>query len=108
MARKTGETLVRKDEAMEDFEAIAEAKWELANDVYQLQDRGTQDAIDKIQNTLKQHATGHKDFPLSSRVVGQLTFYLAVEAAKDLLFSDIRIAAFEFPEHLCASCGASA
>jgi hypothetical protein len=96
---------------MEEFCMIADAKHELAMDVFDLQDAPTQKAIEKIAAMLDGHAVGTATVGGRTRDIEpdvkiKLTFWLAVEIIKDLAFSDIKLAGFVFPATLCAECGA--
>lgn len=113
MARKTAIDPALT-EAIDDFIAISEAKYEIAKDIYDTQDKLTQEVIDHIVTTLQTYASGtaqvkvgrekqtiqisdeHRDYNL---------LYLAIEIVKDLAFMDIKVANFEFAPGLCASCG---
>jgi len=99
----------------EDFEATSIVKRDMAQDAYDAQDKETQAVIDRITATLQQHATGYITPKIQGSVVpvrvdneylGYNLFYLAVEIVKDLAFVGIRVAKFEFPQSLCASCSA--
>lgn len=116
MARKTLADLdPRLKSAREDFEAVSLVKYEMAKDAYDCQDEETQKVIDRIVATLQQYANGYikvkvgnsfVPMQISNEYLGFNLLYLAVEIAKDLAFVDVRIANFEFPPSLCASCGA--
>jgi len=94
--------------ATEEFESISLVKYEMAKDVYDLQDADTKKVIDKIMDILGQYATGYTtngDVPVTDEYMNYNLLYLAVEVVKDLAFVDIRIANFTFPESMCAVCG---
>lgn len=89
---------------------VSEMKAELAKDVYELQDKETKAAIDKIIGTLRSYSES------SIKVLGEgvdihkLTLdmnllYLAVEVVKDLGLVGYKVANFHFPTELCAACG---
>lgn len=115
MARKTLQDLdPNLKSAIEEFRSISEMKHEMATDAYNLQDATTKKVIDRMVATLRTYATGYVHVTVGKSVVpvkieaeylGMNLFWLAVELAKDLAFSDIQIANFQFPESLCAGCG---
>lgn len=116
MARKTlADIDPRLKSVVEEFHTISEVKHEMASDAYDLQDDETKKVIDRIAATLQLYATGYLHakvggmmvpIPVSNDYLGMNLFWLAVEVAKDLAFSDIQLANFEFPPSLCANCGA--
>lgn len=98
---------------VDEFRSISEMKHEMATDAYNLQDATTKKVIDRMVATLRTYATGYVHVTVGKTVVpvkieaeylGMNLFWLAVELCKDLAFSDIRIASFQWPESLCASC----
>lgn len=103
--------------AMDEFRSTSAIKNEVATDVYNLQTKTTQAAIDKITATLRKHATGYVNLNVGgkaqevkvanadSEYLGFSLFYLAVESVKDMAFVGIRLATFRFPPTLCVSCG---
>jgi len=107
-----------ENEAVEEFKMVSEIKYELAKDAYDLQDDETKAVIDRIVDTLRQYASGYITIQLNppegamvpvkieNKYLGYNLLWLAVEIVKDLAFTDIRVANFEFPQSLCAQCGA--
>jgi len=106
------------DDAIEQYNSVAEIKYELAKAAYDAQNRATRRAIDRIVDTLRVYATGYINVQLQppegalvpvkvdNTYLGYNLLWLAIEIAKDLAFLDIRLADFRFPEALCAKCGA--
>ena len=99
---------------VDEFKELSEVRLEIAQDAYNVQDDETKKTIDRMVATLQQYATGYITAKVNKTAVpvkidhdyiGYNLFYLAVEIVKDLAFMDIRVAEFEFPEQLCASCG---
>lgn len=115
MARKTlGDIDPKLASVVDEFKELSEVRQEIAKDAYDVQDEITQQTIDRITATLQQYATGYITAKVNKTAVpvkidndfiGMNLFYLAVEIVKDLAFMDIRVAEFEFPEQICASCG---
>ena len=115
MARKSIADLKSSDkliaEAVEDFSAVSEIKYELAKEVYDAQDDETKAVIDRILATLQTYATGHINVGagISVKIDGEHLMHnllwLAVEVVKDLALLGIRAENFEFPKGLCAVCG---
>lgn len=122
MGRKTIGDLKSSDkltaDAIEEFKSVSEIKHELARDAYDLQDSETKATIDRIAATLMQYASGYINVQLNppsgsivpvkieNKYLGMNLLWLAVEIVKDLAFVGVQVANFEFPESLCASCGA--
>jgi hypothetical protein len=121
MARKSVADLKsakrKLEQAIEEFEATSEVKYDLAKAAYDVQDAKTQQVIDRIVATLRTYATGYVTFQLApprgaveavkitNEYLGYNLFYLAVEVVKDLAIMGIRVAEFEFPPALCSNCG---
>ena len=115
MARKTLADIDPKlASVVDEFKELSEVRQEIAKDAYDVQDELTQQTIDRITATLQQYATGYitakvnrsaVPVKIDNDFIGMNLFYLAVEIVKDLAFMDIRVAEFEFPEQICASCG---
>jgi hypothetical protein len=114
MARKTAADLNPSMPALDDFEAVSAVKFEMALDVYAVQDEETQKVIDLIAATLRQYSNGHAKLKVSGRfefvpipeeMLNQTLMYLAVEVVKDLAILGIRVANFEFPPNICVTCG---
>lgn len=105
------------EDAIEEFKAVSEMKFELAKDAYERQDSETKATIDRIVSTLRQYATGYINIQLNppegalvpvkldNEYLGYNLYWLAVEIVKDCAFIGIRIANFEFPDTYCAQCG---
>jgi hypothetical protein len=100
--------------ALEEFKSVSLIKYEMARDAYEIQDEETRRAIDRIQGTLMQYATGYIMLKVNKTMVpikidneylGYNLQFLAVEIAKDLAFTGIRLAKFKVPPLYCASCG---
>lgn len=122
MARKSISDLKSTDslteEAVADFKAVSEIKYELAKEAYDMQDEATRLAIDRIMETLQVYATGSITVQLSppkgamipvridNTYLGYNLLWLAVEICKDLAFLDLQVANFQFPPSQCVSCGA--
>jgi hypothetical protein len=99
---------------VDEFTSLSEVRLDMALDAYSVQDEETQAVIDRIAATLQQYATGYVTakvgkaaipVAIDNDLLGYNLFYLAVEIVKDLAFMDIRVAEFEFPDQVCASCG---
>ena len=121
MPRKTLADLGKNEElladAVEQWKAISEVKFELAKEAYELQDIDTKAAIDRIATTIRQFANGYIEVQLNpprghtvpvkidNEYLGMNLFYLAVEIVKDLGFTGVRVAKFKFPPLSCAQCG---
>jgi len=105
------------NDALDDFKAVSEIKYDLAKEAYDMQDEDTQKAIDRIVNTLQIYATGSITIQLSpprgalipvridNTYLGYNLLWLAVEICKDLAFLDLQVANFEFPPSQCVKCG---
>ena len=105
------------EDAVEEFKAVSEIKFELAKDAYDQQDSETKATIDRIVGTLRQYATGYINVQLNppegapvpvkidNEYLGYNLYWLAVEIVKDLAFIGIRVENFEFPDTHCAQCG---
>lgn len=105
------------EDAIDEFKAISEMKYELAKEAYDSQDAQTQVVIDRVVGTLRQYATGYINVQLNppegapvpvkldNRYLGFNLFWLAIEIVKDLAFVGIRVENFEFPPTQCAQCG---
>jgi hypothetical protein len=115
MARKTLAAIDPKlTRVLEEFQAVSLVKYEMARDAYDIQDKDTQAAIDRIHGTLQQYATGYINLKVGRSIVpvkidneylGYNLLFLAVEIAKDLAFTGIRLANFKVPDVYCATCG---
>jgi hypothetical protein len=115
MARKTLADIDPKlSSIVDEFKMLSEVRFEIAQDAYAVQDELTQATIDRMVATLQQYATGYitakvgktaVPVAIDNDYIGYNLFYLAVEIVKDLAFMDIRVAEFEFPDQVCASCG---
>lgn len=117
MARKSADTFnpktAKTEEALADFEATSFVKFDIANQVYAVQDDGTRAAIDKIEETLRSYATATINVKIGRSMqsldIEELTLhhnlhYLAVEICKDLGLVDIQVGNFKFDES-CVMCG---
>lgn len=100
---------------LEAFAAQAEARKELAIQVYDHQDAGTQEAIEIIRDQIVHMSRGEvtlkigstrRVFTLPADTIQANAFYAAVEIVKDLAIMDIRIGNFKFDLKHCAECGA--
>lgn len=99
---------------LDEFESVSLVKQELAQDAYEFQDEETKRAIDRVTATLQQHATGYVNvkvggtlhaLKIENEYLGYNLFWLAVEIVKGLAFVGLRVANWQWPELLCASCG---
>lgn len=116
MARKTlADIDPELKSVLEEFKSVSLVKYDMARDAYTVQDKATQKTIDRIVGTLQQHATGYITAKVNNAMVpvkidneylGYNLLFLAVEIVKDLAIMGQKVSNFEFPEALCASCGA--
>ena len=102
------------DEAVEMFEATAEVKGEIANDVLAAQDDKTKAVILKIAGVLRSRLSDSikvkvgktsLDVMASGKAVEFAVVWTACEIAKDLALVGIRVGSFVFPADTCAVCG---
>jgi hypothetical protein len=119
MARKSVVNLKETDklvqEAVEEFEAVSEMKYEIAKASYDAQDDDTRKMIDKLVKVLDQHATGHITLSLDGdsvpvevekKYVGFNTLYIVMDMLKTLALFDIRVGKYTFPDMYCSNCEA--
>jgi len=103
-------------EALDNFKAASEERYERAKKVYDAQDNETKDALDRMIDLLSGIARKRMWVSqtrgsnvkaivlLPDQVIRHNMFYMAVEILKDLAQMDVRIASFKFPEGLCLVC----
>jgi len=100
------------EKALERFRALAEKRYEIAMAAYNSQDKGTQQALDRIRDRLVIGSTGlvtvkGQVIQVDIGIIEHNAMYVAIEIVKDLALLDIRVANYKFPEVLCAECGAT-
>ena len=100
------------EKALERFRALAEKRYEIAMAAYNSQDKGTQQALDRIRDRLVIGSTGlvtvkGQVIQVDIGIIEHNAMYVATEIVKDLALLDIRVANYKFPEVLCAECGAT-
>lgn len=119
MARKQAiQNDARVQEAVEEFRAMTEVRYDLAKAAYDHQDKETQKVINRMVDRLRLGATGYIEVrvnpPHGSIVPVKIEqqyldfnlLYVACEILKDLAMFDIRVGTYEFPPSICAMCGA--
>jgi copper chaperone CopZ len=105
-------------EALGEWKALTEVRYELAKEAYDFQDDETKALLDRIVNRLRVGASGY----ITVRVNGKhgstvpvkieqqyLDFnllYVATEILKDLALFDIRVGTYEIPPSHCVLCAA--
>lgn len=106
------------ENAVAEFKSISELKYELAKEAYDAQDEDTKKAIDRIIGTLQVYATGsitvqlqppfgeYVTVRIDATYLGYNLLWLAIEICKDMALLGIRLAAFDFPQSMCAKCSA--
>ena len=105
------------EDAFATWKALSEIKADFAQEVYDAQDDVTKKALDVIIYTLRSSATGYISLQLQppfgqtvpmkidNTYLGFNLKWLAVEIAKNLAILDLRVAHYEWPNHICSRCG---
>lgn len=119
MPRKRAQTGSKQvAEAVEEFKQLTMIRYEMAKDVFDHQDEDTQEVLQRIVDRLRLSATGYitvsvnpphsavVPVKIEQQYVDFNLLFIATEILKDLATFDVRVASFEFPPSLCASCGA--
>jgi hypothetical protein len=119
MARKTAKTTdTRVQEALEEWQALTEVRYEMAKEAFDYQDEKTQAVVWRIVNRLRIGASGYITVrvnpPGGSSVPVKVDqeyldyniLYVAMEILKDLAMFDIRVGTYKFPPSQCVTCGA--
>ena len=122
MARKHATAKVtdkKLREAIEEFEAMCEVRYEIAKVAYDAQDTETQQVLDRIRDRLRLAVTGYiqvmVDPPHSGvvsvkveqRFIDFNLMFVATEILKDLGLFGIRVASYKFPDMHCTNCAAT-
>lgn len=119
MARKTATaTQALIDEAVENWKAVTEVRYELAKEAFDFQDEDTQALLQRIVNRLRVGASGvitvkinppaNMSVPvkIDQEYLDYNLLYVATEILKDLAMFDIQVGTYQFPPSMCVSCGA--
>jgi hypothetical protein len=120
MARKSATALRENDElvkeAVEEFEAVTEMKFDIAQASYDKQDADTQKMVDELVRVLTQHATGKitvevegvgpMQVKVDDKFIGWNALYIVMDMLKTLALFDIRVGKFVFDSSHCVSCEA--
>jgi hypothetical protein len=105
-------------EAVDEFYALCEVRYDIAKAAYDAQDAETKEVLDRIRDRLRLAVTGYITVTINPPHSGQVPvrveqkyidynlMFVATEILKDLGLFGIRVANYEFPETHCVSCGA--
>jgi hypothetical protein len=105
-------------EAVEEFQAMCEVRYDIAKAAYDAQDDETKEVLDRIRDRLRLAVTGYITVTINPPHSGAVPvkveqkyidfnlMYVATEILKDLALFGIRVASYEFPETHCVTCGA--
>lgn len=108
----------RVEEAMAEWRALTEVRYELAREAYDFQDDKTKALIDRIVRRLREGASGYITIRLNpphgqavpvkvdQEYLGFNLLYVATEILKDLAMFDIKVGTYKLPPSLCVNCGA--
>lgn len=119
MARKSAvQTDPRVKEALEEWKALTEVRYELAKEAFDAQDEPTHALLTRIVNRLRLGASGYitvrVDPPHGASVPVKIDqeyldynlLYVATEILKDLAMFDIKVGTYTLPPLMCVNCGA--
>jgi hypothetical protein len=113
-AKKTDSAV---DHQIKIFNMATEARYKLAMQAFNAQDKVTQDALSLMVERLRTLSTGQiRIYPegrngpsvvvkIEPEQVDQNIMFLATEILKDLALFDIQVANYEFPSVYCVDCG---
>lgn len=95
---------------VEQYIAIAEFNAETAMEILESQDEETMAVIASVAEQIENFQGGKvmisgRQVSVDSDIAAAVCISLAVEIFKGLAFSDIKVAEFEHPANVCASCG---
>lgn len=117
--RKTAiQTDARVTEALDEWKALTEVRYELAKETYDFQDDKTKALLDRIVNRLRIGASGYITIRINpphaasvpvkidQEYLNYNLLYVATEILKDLAMFDICVGTYKLPPSLCVNCGA--
>jgi hypothetical protein len=105
-------------EAVDDFYAMCEIRYDIAKAAYDAQSTDTQEVLDRIRDRLRLAVTGFITVTINPPHSGQVPvkveqkyidynlMYVATEILKDLALFGVQVADYNFPPINCVNCGA--
>lgn len=110
MPRKTAESFTPIEVMIQEFEAVTVLRYETATEVFEAQDKATQEAMSEILGSLHEHAEttvtlGGTKIEVDEETLKMARIVLGVELVKDLYLVGLQVANFEWDASTCIACG---
>jgi hypothetical protein len=105
-------------EAVDEFYAMCEIRYDIAKAAYDAQSTETQEVLDRIRDRLRLAVTGYITVAINPPHSGEVSvrveqkyidynlMYVATEILKDLALFGVQVADYNFPDIHCINCGA--